>query len=298
MSLSVSAVNNKDMYYSPSTGAIIGGVTAGTVVDGLVSAPKSIFSSQVIGKIGKISERLSAEELMQIEKAMTDAIKKTGLDKKGVDVLKATTENAKEVADIFAKEMDIGLLKKLPKDIKNGIAKVLSKPIINGENACYAFSSKKIIMPEKKLSLAFFHEAGHAMNANLSKVGKILQKCRYAALLTIPIALIALWKTKKVPNEKPKNTLDKTTTFIKDNAGKLTFAAMLPILAEEGLATLKGNSLAKKLLSPELAKKVAKTNALGFTTYLLAAVLSGLGIYLGVKVKDSIASKKVATQST
>ncbi|MBQ2611149.1 hypothetical protein IJF81_02015, partial [bacterium] len=85
------------------------------------------------------------------------------------------------------------------------------------------------------------------MNANLSKFGKILQKCRPMALLAIPVSQIALWKTKKAPGEEPKNGLDKTTTFIKNNAGKLTFLAFLPTLLEEGLASVKGNKLAKKL---------------------------------------------------
>lgn len=134
------------------------------------------------------------------------------------------------------------------------------------------------------------------MNANLSKIGKILQKNRALAMLSLPIALIALLKTKKAPNEEPKNKLDKITTFIKNNAGKLTFATFLPTIAEEGLATIKGNKLAKQLLDPELAKKVAKTNALGLSSYILLATLSAIGIHLGVKVKDAIAKPKIAKE--
>ena len=32
----------------------------------------------------------------------------------------------------------------------------------SGKNACYMFTSKKIVMQENKLGLAVFHEAGHA----------------------------------------------------------------------------------------------------------------------------------------
>ena len=46
------------------------------------------------------------------------------------------------------------------------------------------------------------------------------------------------------------------------------------------------------MLDPKLAKKVAKTNALGYSTYLALAALSRLGIYLGTKVKDFIAKPK------
>ena len=248
-------------------------------------------------KIGKISNSLSADEFTQVEKAVVDTIKNSGLEAKGVSIIKATTENAEEISKIMGKEIDKGVLKYLPKQVKEIIGGIFSSQMASGKNACYTFASKKIIMPEKELGLALFHEAGHAMNANLSKFGKILQKCRLMQCLTLPIALIALWKTKKAPGEEPKNGLDKATTFIKNNAGKLTFAAFLPMLLEEGLATIKGNNFAKQLLSPELARKVAKTNALGFSTYLLMATLSGLGIYLGTKVKDSIASKKLAAEN-
>lgn len=73
----------------------------------------------------------------------------------------------------------------------------------------------------------------------------------------------------------------------------MTFATFIPTLLEEGLASIKGNNFAKKVLSPELAKKVSKTNALGFSTYLGLATLSSLGIYLGTKVKDAIAKPKL-----
>ena len=80
--------------------------------------------------------------------------------------------------------------------------------------------------------------------------------------------------------------------FIKENAGKLTFALNIPILLEEGMATMKGNKLAKSVLSPQLAKKVAKTNRLGFATYLCLAVGSGVGVYLATKVRDAIVHGK------
>jgi len=280
-------------YKKPSAGSIIGGALAGSVVQGAVSTPKQIIAPLILEKVQKISRELTADEFTQVEKAVLDTIKNSGLEAKGVSVIKATSENAKEISEIMLREINNApLFKYLPKKVKEFAGKTISSMIASGNNACYTFLSKKIIMPEKELNLSLFHEAGHAMNANLSKFGKILQKCRPMVLLACPISLIALFKTKKAPNQEPKNNLDKATTFIKDNAGKLTFAAFIPMLVEEGLASLKGNKFAKQLLSPELAKKVAKTNALGFSTYLVTATLSGLGIYLGAKVKDAIASNK------
>ena len=63
----------------------------------------------------------------------------------------------------------------------------------------------------------------------------------------------------------------------------LTFATFLPIIIEEGVATLKGNKYAKRFLSPELAKKISH---------------SSTGAYLGTKVKDSIASRKTSQNAT
>lgn len=279
----------EQQYKKPGAGAVIGGVLAGSTVNSLTSLSGQFVKSGIMNKTGKLNNLITADEFSQVEKAVSDTIKKSGLEAKGVGIIKATAENADEISRIMSKELDKTFLKHLPKQVKEVVGSIYSSQVTSGENAFYSSTSKKIIMPEKKLGLALFHETGHAMNANLSKFGKILQKCRPMAMLMLPIAAIALYKTKKAPGEEPKNNLDKATTFIKNNAGKLTFAAFLPTLLEEGLASLKGNKVAKQLLSPELAKKVAKTNALGFSTYLLTAVLSSLGIYLGTKVKDAIA---------
>jgi len=283
-------------YKKPSVGAIIGGVIAGSIVERLINQPYNPIGVQIMKRMGKISNSLSADEFNQVEKAVADTIKNSGLEAKGVEIIKATAENAEEISKIMSKEIDKGITKYFPKEVKELMRGIISSQMTSGGNACYAFTSKKIIMPEKELGLALFHEAGHAMNTNLSNFGKILQACRPMIILALPIGLIALWKTKKAPDEEPKNGLDKVTTFIKNNAGKLTFATFLPTLLEEGLASIKGNNFAKQLLSPELARKVAKTNALGFSTYLLMAVLNSLGIYLGIKVKDSIASRKIVTE--
>lgn len=291
-------INEEKKYKKPGAGAVIGGVLAGSTVAGAAKLPAKYFSPKIMEKMQTLSGGLTQDEFKQVEKAAAETIKKSGLADKGVSIVKATTENMDEVNRIIAKEFDNNIiLKHLPQKIREKIKAGtggIASMIQSGKNACYTFHSKKILMPKNKLGLAVFHEAGHACNNNLSKFGKILQKCRPMSILALPIAMIALFKTKKAEGEKPKNAVDKVTTFIKENAGKLTFAAFLPVLAEEGLATLKGNKFAKQLLSPELAKKVAKTNAFGFSTYLLKAALSGLGIFAGTKVKDAIAHKKAA----
>lgn len=288
-------MNSQEQYYqNPSTKAIIGGVITGGIAEELCGASHHILSPMIMKEMSKTSNSISNDEFIKVNSAMTKALADTGLEAKGVNIIRATKDNSEKISQILEKEISGNPLSKwIPKPIKKFLGTIIGKTLQAGENACYIFNSKKIIMPEKELSLAFFHEAGHALNANCSKIGKALQQCRLSMVLAAPISLIALCKTKKAPGEKPKNTTDKVTTFIKNNAGKLAFVACIPVLIEEGLASIKGQKLAKKLLSPELAKKVAKCNLLGFSTYLLTAICCSLGVYLGVKVKDSIASRQL-----
>ncbi len=279
-------------YKSPGALATAGGVTAGLVVNGLVQSPTNIVAGKILDKMHTVCGSVTKDEFIQADRAAAATLKSTGLEEKGVGIINASFSNLDEIRKIMSKEIDNSFLKHLPKDVKEVLGYMASSPMANGDNACYTFASKKILLPENGLRLSVFHEMGHAVNANLSTAGKLLQKCRPMSLLAIPVALTGIFKTKKAPGEEPNGKIDKVTTFVKDNAGKLAFCAFLPTILEEGLATMRGNKYAKELLSPELAKKVAKTNALGFSTYVLAAALSGLGACLGSKARDYIAGRK------
>lgn len=72
--------------------------------------------------------------------------------------------------------------------------------------------------------------------------------------------------------------------------------SFMPMVAEEEIASLRGQKVAKKLvnngnLSKELFKKIKLTNLSGFATYALTAIATGVGTYLAVKAKDSIQAK-------
>ena len=286
--------SGEQTYAKPSAGSVIGGVIAGNIVASATKTPHKIFAPKIMNQLAKINDTLSADQFTLVKDAVGNTLKQSGLDKKGVEILRATSENVDEVAKIMTKEFNGNFMTRhLPDGIKDFLGSIMGNTVADGKNAFYAMQSKKVVLPDKGLALTAFHELGHAANANLSKFGKTLQKCRPLTALALPIALIALFKTKKQEGQESKGAVDKATTFVKNNAGKLTFAAFLPMLLEEGLATAKGNAFAKKLLSPDLAKKVSKTNALAYTTYLGLAVLSSLGIYLGVKLKDSITDKSI-----
>ena len=279
----------------PSKAAMLGGFLAGGMTYNVVNTSiKTPIVVRCMSKIKNMGNGLSNSEFEAIKDAAEKVIKTSGLKDKGVSILKVTSQNKEEIEKLLKSEFRGNLVTRfLPKTIIEKLAKDNASVFVEGKNAAYIFKNKKLLMPEGKgLSWAVFHEAGHAMNANFSKVGRILQKSRPLMLLAVPIALIALLKNKKPDGVKPEGTLDKTTTFIKENAGKLTFATFLPTLIEEGMASIKGNKFASKFLNPELAKKVAKANKMAYLTYLGTAVAASVAIYAGKKVRDSIVHKK------
>lgn len=284
----VSFTRRKDN--KPSTGQVIGGTLAGLTTTCIVTSPQQKIGNGCLNSMKLLHEKLSKDELKQVNKAAADMLETKGLTDKGVSILKVTDKNHKKVAELINKEFE-KLLKRFPKNVKKVFIERMANQFEEGKNACYAAKSKTIIYSDK-IALSAFHEAGHAMNANLSKVGKILQKSRGLTALSIPVMLVGLFKSKKSPDEEPKNMLDRSTTFIKENAGKLTFATFLPVLIEEGLASYKGNKFAKQVLNKDLAKKVACVNKFGFASYACMAVLTSLGIYAGIKVKDAIEKPK------
>jgi len=290
----MSSIHNEQKYKPPGILASAGGIFAGSMASGLVNKPNIIINSKLMDKVYVVNN-LNPDEFSRVSKGIDKTLKDTGLSKKGTAILKTTKENSDKALKLIKEEFN----KKfsfLPQKIRKPITKFMSDSLyINikfGQNAVYLVNFNKIIMPEKNLLLFAFHEMGHAANYNLSKAGKLLQKSRFLGLLVLPIALISLFKTKKAPDEKTTGIIDRTTNFIKENAGKLTFLAFVPMLAEEALASIKGNGFAKKVLDPSLAKKVSKNNKLTYLTYLTAALCSSIGIALGVKVKDAIAKPK------
>ncbi len=275
------------------TGTGIGSVVAGGLVGRFSpTIAASVLSTPFALKMLQLS-KLTDDEFNAISHAMPNVLEKSGLAKKGCGIIRATADNLSEIKNILLDEVrNNAIFKFMPKFVQEAEAIKTLREVDKGFNAFCAFKNKKIIMPEKTLALAFFHEAGHAMNSTMSTLGKTLQKCRSLAFLTLPILLVSLLKGKKSEGEQAKGFWDKTTTFIKNNAGKLSFMTMIPIILEEGLASMKGNKLAKQFLNPELAKKVAQSNRYGFITYLILAATTGIGIHLGIKLKDKLMQQK------
>lgn len=206
-------------------------------------------------------------------------------------------------------EMLTGNSPSMQEEFQEIVERTSSLPIFmqlkTGMNACYLEKAKAVMIPDKNLIISGFHEIGHALNANKSKFWKFVQNNRKLCMLTAGyISTISLLTKKKADDETPAKGLKKVGHFVKKNAGALTFTAMLPVIAEEAMATIKGNKLASKMLDANLSKKVKIGNALGLATYILSAVGMSISTVVAIKVKDAAQAKyeakiekKVATKA-
>lgn len=285
-------VNNKQEYKKPSAPRILGGIVAGDIVRRCAKKSFLFGAPKINQQLANLNNSITQDEFQTINNSTQKALKTTGLDKKGVDIIKTSDENLESIIKITWKELNSGLGKYSTQEKKLATLNRQLYDFIEDSGICFAKSSNKIILPKNNHILGMFHEMGHAL-VNSSSFGKIISKSRNAFGLCVPIYLISMLKTKKAQGEEPKNKIDKAGDFVKNNAGKLAFLSFAPLLLDEGLATIKGNKIAKEVLGENLAKKVAKANKLGFSTYALLATCTSFGLFLSTKIKDKIAHNKV-----
>ena len=285
-------------YQKPENEKIILGVIAGKATANAVEKGIQYVNRLQFHKAGTI---LNEEDTNAFRKIVDTAFEKSGLKQKGVTVFNVTNANESN-RYIFLKYV----YKSLPEKLKNIINqkeclknsfdrffdKILRK-IAEGKNATYLKRIDVIVINKDKYSVAAFHEMGHALNKHFSKIAKCLNKLKTPmAILTPIIMATALFKRKKVEGEKPDGWFDKTTTFIKNNCAKLTFAAFLPKILEEGLASLQGAKLAKGLVPSQQFKKLNKMQTAAWLTYFGSAVAATAAAATASKVRDFIASSK------
>lgn len=274
-----------------STGAVLAANMAGGAV---------IVGAQTLGCRTMMSALKNIDTAGNVfyKNAIDDVFKKSGLAEKGVQILDATVENKESIKDAINKSLPkwIDKLAKKNKDFKSGVESAFANKInatINGKNAFFLFKANVIAVNKDKFSMVAFHEMGHAMNRHIGVLGKIMQKSRQPFMILTSLALMtALFKRKKAEGEKPKGWFDKTTTFIKNNCGKLAFLGFAPTLIEEGMASFKAAKLAKDLLRPDKLKLMNKVNGKAWLTYAFNAVGVGLGAMVVAKVRDAIAHPK------
>ena len=203
--------------------------------------------------------------------------------------------NNKVYKDCFLKALNISELDKkgvtiVPAQISSAV-----NDYTLGKNACYIPKSKQVFINTDKISIAGFHELGHAMNNLMSKYGvKYLAKMRGAGY-----ALAGLMEYFAIfSRTKPKGAPRSFTDVIEDNCGKIAFISMLPIVAEEYIASKRGVKLAKKTgLSEPLINNMKKLYRKALLTYGGRAALGGLAVYASRKIMDYFTRPKLAETS-
>ena len=228
----------------------------------------SAASSAILGTLplfGKPFERQLAKEHARnhlYKDAFLNSLQVSGLDKKGVKIIPME----------FSSTLNDYTL---------------------GKNAAYFPKEKAIRINTDKISIAGFHELGHAMNDITGKLGKFLSKLRWPGrILAGWMGTIALFSRPK-PKDAPKNGFD----YVKDNCGKIAFACMLPTVFEEGMASYKGLKLAKKTgLADSLIKNMKKLYGKALLTYIGHAAATGLAVGAAGMIMDKFTRpKKVET---
>ena len=292
-------ITDNGQYKTPGFWTTAGAVIVGSAAQSAVANSNKCIARPILKKMKEASQSCDNKTLRA---AINDAFINSNLFKNGVELLDVKllkNNNADELA--ANKKLHEAILNSLPKFLRNTTCgdiavKVVKNMIEAGNNAAYLFKTKKIAVNIDKLGTSAFHEMGHAINHNQSKIWKVIQGMRLPAMAAGGIfGLTALLKRKKIEGEQPVNTFDKVTTFVKDNVGKLVLASFVPIVSEELMATYRGNKMAKKLLPSEMFAKVNKTNRLGAVTYISSALLTALAAYSASKVRDKIAEpKKIA----
>ena len=238
----------------------------------------------------KVAKSLSPEQIKVLNETADRLIKETKLADKGV-----------KIHNVVSAGLNFTTLPDSVYDVINQYS-----AIANGKNAAFLNNDMKdifgnvlheknsIIINREKLPTAVFHEIGHAFNYNSSKFWKAMQGVRTPAMLIAAGLALFGAVTKKAEAEDGKELTagQKAKNFVRDNAGILASLSMLPVIAEESMASIRAAKWASKNLTKDLAKKVNRSNIFGAISYTVAAVGLALAAQTAVKVKDNIMAKQ------
>lgn len=298
--MSTIQTSNGTQYETPGFWTSTGAFLAGSATQSCVMQGQGIIANPVMKKMKKLNETL---DTVQLQKHLKEAMDKSGMAQKGVKLVDYTGTPAVKLHDVIQQEVkaltdslsdstkSFGTkMKEWTKFVKEFKEKLMMTMVKNGDNAGFVPKSNSVHINIEKLGTSGFHEIGHAINYNSSKFWGTMQKMRGPMMKVAAfLPLVALFKRKKAEGEEPRGRFDIVTTFIKENVGKLTSLAFVPIILEELKASARGNKLAKELCSPELHKQVVKSNRYGAITYIAMGVFAGVAAFAANKVRDAIA---------
>ena len=264
-------------------------------VSGVVAAvpifvTDSYADKVALPKLRKYSE-LPADTVNLVHEKSREVIKNVGLDKHGVTI--ELLPKLKKIPDVKT------MLKNPILQVNAGLNSVfLAQNLKTVDELGEKISYKKntIFLPERKSCLTVFHEMGHAANFNKAKLTKclLIGNAYGQKLAFLPVIFGVLTRKSKPDENGNLTTGQKVKNFVRDNAGKISFACMVPALIEEGLASIRANRYAKEYLSPELLKKVNKTNIWAYSTYVMMTIALTLAAKIGVEMKDKMIANKEA----
>ena len=152
--------------------------------------------------------------------------------------------------------------------------------VAKGANAFFSSNLNLAVAPKSKPYL-ILHEIGHGINASKGKFMRFLQNSRYK-LASLPTALL-------LTNGLLPKSQEDGKTFIERHAGKIGFAAFLPTIIEEGIASIRGINAAKaakQVYGNKINLAPLKKNYFfAWMTYLIS------GLLLGVSMKQTMLSE-------
>lgn len=249
-----------------------------------------------IRKLQMSENHLELDSFENIKSYAEDIIAKTpALKNNNVKFFIATPETLKNRPEL---PQNASVLKKMMYEM----AKNKNIQYANGLNACFSSRNNIIKINDKSLYSAVFHELGHATNFNNGKIMKQIQKMRGISFLAAPIVglsclTVGLFhndskpqKDREVNSKRPK--IDRVLSFMKNNAGKLTFLTFFPIIFEEGVASIKGIRMSKPYLNPSQLKQHKKNLARAFGSYLSFGIMLSSLMTFGIFIKQAIVNNK------
>lgn len=283
-----------------SQGNVINGL-AGFAAGTVVKAAGKPVQRNLYNRLIKSAET-TPQEAVTINSGIDKALKNSGLKEKGYEIIRLSEGDqaaSKAARDAFAEGLDKKFgwfIKKLDAKNKEAFYDSAAKPFIEmtekGKNAYYVMTTKKMLMHKDKLSSAAFHEMGHALNES-SKWTKALQNSKLAYFAAGPLLLVALFNKKKTANDDQKlSPWAKVTNFVRNHIVALTGLAFAPMVIEEGMASIRGQKLAKEVLDKNMLKKVTKTHKFSFAGYAATAVIAMVAAKAGVMLKDHLQMKQ------
>lgn len=264
----------------------INGTLAAVCAGGAIQSGMMPAQLLMVNKMSGVSKTLDKDKVEIANKAADDVLNKlTNLGKKGVKI-----HNYQKAGINITGVPDRVL------EITNPLfatAKGKNALFLNKAIPAANLAANSVVINKDKLSLAAFHELGHAYNFNNSKFWKAMQNLRTPSIaLAGAFALLpALVKEIKPKDGEELTTKEKINNGLRKASPALAFLSMTPMLLEEGKATLRGNKWAKELLNPEMYKKVAKSNRYGYFSYMATAASFALMAFVGKKVKDKMTDK-------